>query len=119
GRLDVVPTGSRSQRPRESYAQRSERATHRAQRLQRRLARRARAAAEILRAEVVRACDALSRIATVLCDRYRNRVGQPRQGSWGPLRGCRLSRLFRWQARPIRRYAFATRLDFVTLFGKK
>jgi hypothetical protein len=30
------------------------------------------------------------RIAAVLCDRYRNRVGQPRQGSWGPLRGCRL-----------------------------
>src|SRR2546429_2915114 len=27
--------------------------------------------------------------------------------------------LFRWQARPIRRYAFATRLNFLTLFGKK
>src|SRR5213080_4100879 len=31
----------------------------------------------------------------------------------------RKCRLFRWQARPIRRYAFATRLDFVTLFGEK
>src|SRR5207244_8560773 len=38
---------------------------------------------------------------------------------WGCVLGPKVRSLFRWQARPIRRYAFATRLNFLTLFGKK
>ena len=67
------------------------------------------------------------RIAAVLSSKPG--VGQSRQGSCldlvNPnhgllgLLGRKVWRLFRWQARPIRRYAFATRLNFLTLFGNE